>query len=63
MFFHRHKRKVTNLFPSKSSAPNQTGSQRRAPPPAPLYEDLQDLPRRPPLPHRPEMEPQLEVIE
>ncbi|CAH0728588.1 unnamed protein product, partial [Brenthis ino] len=59
----KHKRKVTNLLPSKSSAPNQTGSQRRAPPPAPLYEDLQDLPRRPPLPHRPEMEPQLEMVE
>ncbi|XP_026494352.2 uncharacterized protein LOC113399430 [Vanessa tameamea] len=60
----KHKRKVTNLLPSKSSATNQsTGSQRRAPPPAPLYEDLQDLPRRPPLPHRPEMEPQLEMVE
>ncbi|XP_053613795.1 uncharacterized protein pxb [Plodia interpunctella] len=59
----KHKRKVTNLLPSKSSAPNQTGSQRRAPPPAPLYEDLQDLPRRPPLPHRPELEPQLEMVE
>ncbi|KAI8424823.1 hypothetical protein MSG28_006752 [Choristoneura fumiferana] len=59
-----HKRKVTNLLPSKSSAPNQgSGSQRRAPPPAPLYEDLQDLPRRPPIPHRPELEPQLEMVE
>ncbi|XP_037294059.1 uncharacterized protein LOC115446437 [Manduca sexta] len=62
----KHKRKVTNLLPSKSSAPSNTssGSQRRAPPPAPLYEDLQDLPRRPPLPHRPqELEPQLEMVE
>ncbi|KAJ8714197.1 hypothetical protein PYW08_007817 [Mythimna loreyi] len=60
----KHKRKVTNLLPSKSSAPTQSsGSQRRAPPPAPLYEDLQDLPRRPPLPHRPEVEPQLEMVE
>ncbi|XP_063627579.1 uncharacterized protein LOC134799110 [Cydia splendana] len=59
----KHKRKVTNLLPSKSSAPNQTGSQRRAPPPAPLYEDLQDLPRRPPIPHRPDIEPQLEMVE
>ncbi|XP_061721708.1 uncharacterized protein LOC133528361 [Cydia pomonella] len=59
----KHKRKVTNLLPSKSSAPNQTGSQRRAPPPAPLYEDLQDLPRRPPIPHRPDVEPQLEMVE
>ncbi|KAM3960512.1 putative Hedgehog signaling attenuator pxb [Aphomia sociella] len=60
----KHKRKVTNLLPSKSSAPNQgTGSQRRAPPPAPLYEDLQDLPRRPPLPHIPDLEPQLEMVE
>ncbi|XP_012553119.1 uncharacterized protein LOC101740264 [Bombyx mori] len=61
----KHKRKVTNLLPSKSSAPSQSsGSQRRAPPPAPLYEDLQDLPRRPPLPHRPqELEPQLEMVE
>ncbi|XP_013192195.2 uncharacterized protein LOC106136254 [Amyelois transitella] len=58
----KHKRKVTNLLPSKSSAPNQ-GSQRRAPPQAPLYEDLQDLPRRPPLPHRPDLEPQLEMVE
>ncbi|XP_034833762.1 uncharacterized protein pxb [Maniola hyperantus] len=60
----KHKRKVTHLLPSKSSAPTQsTGSQRRAPPPAPLYEDLQDMPRRPPLPHLPEMEPQLEMVE
>ncbi|XP_011554865.3 uncharacterized protein LOC105386067 [Plutella xylostella] len=59
----KHKRKVTNLLPSKSSAPNNSGSARRAPPPAPLYEDLQDLPRRPPLPHRPELEPQLEMVE
>ncbi|CAG9565666.1 unnamed protein product [Danaus chrysippus] len=59
----KHKRKVTNLLPSKSSHSQTTGSQRRAPPPAPLYEDLQDLPRRPPLPHRPEMEPQLEMVE
>lgn len=58
----KRKRKVTNLLPSKSSAPN-TGSQRRAPPPAPLYEDLQDLPRRPPLPMRPELQPQLEMVE
>ncbi|CAG5004973.1 unnamed protein product [Parnassius apollo] len=60
----KHKRKVTHFLPSKSSAPSQSsGSQRRAPPPAPLYEDLQDLPRRPPLPNRPEMEPQLEMVE
>ncbi|XP_041969677.1 uncharacterized protein LOC121726394 [Aricia agestis] len=55
----KHKRKVTNLLPSKSNC----GSQRRVPPPAPLYEDLQDLPRRPPLPMRPDMEPQLEMVE
>ncbi|XP_039757481.1 uncharacterized protein LOC120631885 [Pararge aegeria] len=59
----KHKRKVTHLLPSKSSANQSTGSQRRAPPPAPLYEDLQDMPRRPPLPHRPEIEPQLEMVE
>ncbi|XP_068619142.1 uncharacterized protein pxb [Battus philenor] len=60
----KHKRKVTNFLPSKSSAPGQSsGSQRRAPPPAPLYEDLQDLPRRPPLPNRPDIEPQLEMVE
>ncbi|VVC88557.1 unnamed protein product, partial [Leptidea sinapis] len=60
----KNKRKVTNLLPSKSTAPSQSsGSQRRAPPPAPLYEDLQDLPRRPPLPQRPDMEPQLEMVE
>ncbi|XP_045532865.1 uncharacterized protein LOC123720346 [Pieris brassicae] len=60
----KHKRKVTNLLPSKFTAPSQSsGSQRRAPPPAPLYEDLQDLPRRPPLPQRPEIEPQLEMVE
>ncbi|GBP66935.1 hypothetical protein EVAR_40527_1 [Eumeta japonica] len=55
-----HKRKVTNLLPSKSSAPNVSGGSQRRAPPAPLYEDLQDLPRRPPLPHRPDVEPQLE---
>ncbi|XP_013171180.1 PREDICTED: uncharacterized protein LOC106120387 [Papilio xuthus] len=60
----KHKRKVTNFLPSKSSAPSQSGgSQRRAPPQAPLYEDLQDMPRRPPLPHRPDIEPQLEMVE
>ncbi|XP_045502788.1 uncharacterized protein LOC123699802 [Colias croceus] len=60
----KHKRKVTNLLPSKSTAPSQSsGSQRRVPPPAPLYEDLQDLPRRPPLPQRPDIEPQLEMVE
>lgn len=47
-------------MPSKSSGP-ESSSQRRVPPPAPLYEDLQDLPRRPPLPHRPDLEPQFEV--